>query len=140
MPRNPPDGYHTATPQAIVGDPDDMIRFVTDVLGGELKERYEHDGVVMHAEVQIGDSRIMIGGANDEYPPFPIMTHLYVDDVDTVYAKALDHGATSIQEPADQFYGDRSGGVADSQGNRWWLATHIEDVTAEELERRFTAL
>ena len=138
MPKNPPDGYHTVTPQAIVPDPDAMISFVTGVLGGRLEGRYEHDGFVMHAEVSIGDSKIMIGGATDEYPPFPVMTHLYVDDVDSVYRAALENGARSVQEPQDQFYGDRSGGVTDSQGNLWWLATHIEDVSAEELQRRMS--
>ena len=139
MPQNPPEGYRTITPQAIVADPDRMITFITDVLGGELVERHEHDGLVMHAEIRIGDSLLMMGGATDEFPPFPSMISVYVDDVDKTYELALEHGARSLREPQDQFYGDRSAGVVDTQGNTYWLATHIEDVSPEEMQRRMAA-
>jgi uncharacterized glyoxalase superfamily protein PhnB len=84
----------------------------------------------------IGNSRIMLASSSEEFGVFPIMTNVYVDDVDATYAKALKHGANSLREPADQFYGDRTAGVLDRQGNQWWMATHIEDVTDEEIRRR----
>jgi PhnB protein len=90
----------------------------------------------MHAEFTIGDSVVMVGEANDEHPPMPAMLHLYVEECDAAYQQAMSAGATSIQEPRTQFYGDRMAGVRDSQGNQWWLATHVEDVSPEELQRR----
>lgn len=137
MPKNPPDGYHSLTPYAVVPDAETMIEFATAVLGGAVKERMDReDGSVMHAEVTIGDSVLMLSSTNDENPPFPAMLHVYIDDVDAVYDAALLKGATSLRKPEDQFYGDRIGGVIDSQGNQWWLATHVEDVSPEEMERR----
>jgi uncharacterized glyoxalase superfamily protein PhnB len=79
----------------------------------------------------------MIGETPEK--PMPAMVHLYVDSVDAVYRRALAAGATSIKEPADQFYGDRSGGVRDVAGNHWYIATHVEDVSPEELEKRAKA-
>jgi uncharacterized glyoxalase superfamily protein PhnB len=70
----------------------------------------------------------------------PAMVHVYVEDVDAAYRRALDAGAEPLREPADQFYGDRSAGVRDAGGNLWWIATHVEDVSAEEIERRAAAL
>jgi uncharacterized glyoxalase superfamily protein PhnB len=87
----------------------------------------------MHAEAQIGDSRVMLGGANAEYPPMQSMLHLYVEDVDAVYRRAVEAGGTSIREPEDMPYGDRSGGIKDAAGNQWWLATHIADVPADQM-------
>jgi PhnB protein len=139
MPKNPPAGYNAITPYAVVADPDALIDFVTKVLGGELKDRMMDGDRVMHAELTVGDSMLMTGSANDQNPPFPAMLHVYVDDVDAVYRAALDHGAISAQEPTDQFYGDRMASVADSQGNSWWLATRVEDVSPDEMERRLAA-
>jgi uncharacterized glyoxalase superfamily protein PhnB len=78
----------------------------------------------------------MIASASEEFGAFPLMVNLYVDDVDATFAKAIEHGATSLRDPADQFYGDRTGGVIDPQGNHWWISTHIEDVSEEEMRRR----
>jgi uncharacterized glyoxalase superfamily protein PhnB len=140
MVKNPPEGYRTVSSYAVVEDPDEVIAFVTGVLGGSVKERVEGpDGRVTHAELIIGDSMVMVGGAGGENAPFPAMLHVYVDDVDDVYRAAIQAGATSIREPEDMFYGDRSGGVADSQGNQWWLSTHVEDVSPEEMARRAAA-
>ena len=94
----------------------------------------------MHAEVKIGDSRIMLAEACGAWTPMPTMIHLYVPDTDATYRSALEAGATSLQEPADQFYGDRSGGVKDAFGNHWWIATHKEDLSAEEMQRRREAV
>ena len=84
----------------------------------------------------IGDSLVMVGSAGPENPAMPAMIHLYVEDCDAVYERALAAGATSEREPTDQFYGDRSGGVRDQGGNLWWIATHVEDVPEDEMAKR----
>src|SRR5206468_3698463 len=94
------------------------------------------DGTVMHAEVRIGDSVVMLGETRDASSATPACLYMYVPDVDAVYARAVQAGGVSISEPRDQFYGDRSGGVKDACGNQWWIATHKEDVPADELARR----
>ena len=86
------------------------------------------DGAIMHAEVEIGDSVVMIGDASGEHPPRTAMLHLYVPDVDACYKRAVEAGGESLREPADQPYGDRSAGLRDGWGNEWWLATHLKDV------------
>jgi uncharacterized glyoxalase superfamily protein PhnB len=90
----------------------------------------------MHAEVKVGDSWLMLGEAQGQYKAAPTNLYLYVPNTDKVYAQALKAGGSSVLEPADQFYGDRNAGVKDPSGNIWWVATHLEDVTPEELERR----
>jgi len=97
------------------------------------------DGRVGHAEIQIGDSVVMISDASAQSNPIPAMLYVHVPDVDASYKRALQTGATSIMEPAEQFYGDRHGGVRDVAGNQWWIATHIEDVSPEEMRRRSEA-
>jgi len=136
VPKNPPEGYHTLTPQIVVEDARETIEFVQNVFDADLREIYEDDGRIVHSEVMIGDSRLMIASASEEFGAFPLMVNLYVDDVDATFAKAIEHGATSLRDPADQFYGDRTGGVIDPQGNHWWISTHIEDVSEEEMRRR----
>jgi PhnB protein len=104
--------------------------------GQEIQRTTRPDGTIMHAEVKIGDSVVMIAEASAEVPAMPCMLHVYVPDCEAAYARALRLGATALREPARQFYGDRSGGVRDVGGNTWWIATHEEDVSAEEIERR----
>jgi len=140
MPQNPPEGYHTITPQIIAADARETLDFLVAVFGAEPLEVYENDGIIMHSELMIGDSRIMLASSSEEFGVFPIMTSVHVDDVDSTYAKALEHGATSLREPADQFYGDRTGGVLDGQGNQWWIATRTEDVSEEEIRRRMAEM
>ena len=136
-PRPMPEGYHTVTPYLIVSDATEMLSFMERAFGAELLSRHEDpDGRVMHAEVRIGDSRVMLGEATGEWPPNRAMLHLYVDDVDGWFRRAVDAGARPVREPEDMFYGDRSGGVEDAAGNQWWMATHVEDVSPEEMERR----
>ena len=84
--------------------------------------------------MRIGDSVVMLGDAHGEHKPLQMMLYVYVDDVDATYQRALAAGAASVQAPADQFYGDRSGGVKDPFGNLWWIATHIEDVPPDGTE------
>jgi uncharacterized glyoxalase superfamily protein PhnB len=94
------------------------------------------DGTIMHVEVRIGDSKVMMGEPTGQFQPMPAMLYVYVKDTDATYLSAMRAGATSLMEPADQFYGDRNAGVEDPCGNRWWIATHKEDVPAEEMARR----
>ena len=132
-----PDGYHTVTPYLIVRDAAGLIAFVQQAFDAQEEVRMDRpDGSVMHAEVRIGDSVVMLAQADDDEQIRPGMLHLYLEDVDAAYQQALSAGATSLQEPADQFYGDRSAGVEDDFGNQWWLATHVEDVSPAETRRR----
>jgi len=84
--------------------------------------------VIHHAKIGIGDSALEMGEAHGPYQPMPAMFYLYVPDADAVYLRALNAGATSTAEPADQPYGDRTAGVTDAFGNQWYIATHIRDV------------
>jgi PhnB protein len=135
-----PEGYHTITPFLVVPDADRQIQFLEQAFGAKVLFCLRmSDGAVAHAELQIGDSRVMMGQSGGKQPAIPCMLHLYVEDVDAVYKQAIAAGATAIREPEMQFYGDRSGGVKDEAGNQWWIGTHVEDVSAEELERRMAA-
>jgi uncharacterized glyoxalase superfamily protein PhnB len=132
-----PDGYHSVQPYLMVKGAKRLLDFIKTVFGAtELENMSAPDGRVMHAEVKIGDSAVMIADAQDHLPPTTAGLYVYVPDVDATYRKALAAGATSAMEPADQFYGDRHGGVKDEFGNFWWIATHIEDVSKEEMARR----
>jgi PhnB protein len=135
-----PDGYHSITPYLVISGAAKLIDFLTRAFGAkEIHLMAAPDGTVMHAELEIGDSRVMMGEAKGQWPPMPSMLYLYVKDCDAVYKRALDAGATSVSEPADMFYGDRHGAVKDSSGNFWYIATHKEDVAPEEMERRAKA-
>jgi len=108
-----------------------VINFLKRAFGArELGKYASPDGVVHHAEIRVGDSVVEMGEAHGKYPPMPTMFYLYVPDCDAVYQRALQAGATSIAEPVDQPYGDRSGGVKDAFGNQWYIATHIKDMTS----------
>ena len=135
-----PKGYNTVTPYLIVEGADKVIDFVKQSFGAvEIERLPGPDGKIGHAEVRIGDSVIMLGEAGDHWKPMPCSIYLYVQDTDAAYKRALEAGATSVMEPADQFYGDRNAGVKDSSGNLWWIGTHIEDVSPEEIRRRAEA-
>ena len=97
------------------------------------------DGRVMHAEVRIGNSVVMMGEPPAGRAPMPAMLYVMVPDVDDTYRKALAAGGVSLREPTDEFYGHRSGGVTDAFGNQWWMATPKEQVSREEMQRRLTA-
>jgi PhnB protein len=135
--QNPPPGYHTVTPYLTVTGVAKLMEFLQNVFDATVIERMTRaDGSLGHCEVRIGDSIVMMGEAPDPSKARPSNLYVYIDDVDATYRRALAHGAKSEREPADQFYGDRSGGFVDSCGNTWWVATHKEDVSAEELQRR----
>ncbi|HEX2120792.1 MAG TPA: VOC family protein [Thermoanaerobaculia bacterium] len=132
-----PDNYHTITPYLTVEVLPRSVEFMKAVFGGVQTEAVpDAEGVVRHAEVRIGDSTIMIGQARGDWKPNPGALYVYVEDTEAAYQRALDAGATSIMPPAKQFYGDVNAGVRDPSGTTWWIATHFEDVSAEELERR----
>ena len=135
-----PEGYHTATPYLIVPKVAELIEFLEAAFDAtEINRHTDPQGNIRHAEVKIGDSPIMMGQANEQWKSMPSMIHLYVHDADAIYNKAVAAGATSLMAPTDQFYGDRSAGVQDASGNMWWIATHVEDVTPEEMEKRAAA-
>lgn len=138
MPVDPvPVGHHTVTPYLMVEDAARQIEFMTRAFGAIERGRFSTpDGRVMHAEVSIGDSIVMLGEASGETKPMPAMLHLSVPDTDAAYASAIAAGAESLREPSNQFYGDRTGGVVDGEGNQWWISTHVEDVSLAEMERR----
>ena len=136
-----PEGYHTVTPYLIGRGTAELIDFLKQSFGAQERERHMRpDGTIMHAEVKIGDSVVMMGEASDEFKPMPTSIHLYLEDVDAAYERAVQAGGKSLREPADQSYGDRSAGVEDASGNQWWLATHVEDVSPEEMQRRQEAM
>jgi len=135
-----PEGYHTVIPYIVVPDVAKLIDFTKQAFGGtEVHVSRRPDGTVMHAEIKIGDSIIMMGEGGETFKTFLAMLHLYMEDVDAVYQRAIRAGSKSLREPTDQFYGDRSGAVEDTFGNQWWIATHVEDVTPEEMDRRMKA-
>lgn len=132
-----PDGYTAVTPYLIVGDADRLLEFMKAAFGARVHDEHRlPDGTVMHADVVIGDAHVMLGQANEKWPEMLGSIMLYVPDADATYAAALAAGATSVQEMATQFYGDRSGGVKDPCGVNWWISTHVEDVSPEEMDRR----
>jgi uncharacterized glyoxalase superfamily protein PhnB len=135
-----PEGYHTVTPYLIVEGASRLIDFMKQAFDAREVERMAMpDGTIRHAEVKVGDSMIMMGDAGGDWKAMPASLYLYVDDADATYRRALQAGATSLMEPADQFYGDRNAGVKDPVGNIWWIATHKEDVAPEEIKRRAAA-
>jgi uncharacterized glyoxalase superfamily protein PhnB len=116
------ENFHTVTPYFTVHKPADLVDFVTKAFGAVEHFRTTGSAGGMHAEVSIGDSLVMIGGA-EHIEPKPAAIHLYVPDVDQAYERALQAGAKSLMPVADQPYGERSGGVEDVHGNRWYIAT-----------------
>jgi PhnB protein len=132
-----PKGFHTVTPFLALSGVARLIDFLKEAFDAkEMHRSTRPDGTVMHAQVMIGDSPVMMGEIWGDFKAKPAALYLYVPDTDALYRRALAAGATSIQEPMDAFYGDRNAGVRDFAGNEWWIATHIEDVPSEELERR----
>jgi PhnB protein len=133
-----PGGYNTINPMLVVNDPEGLITFLEKAFSGRVHERVNTpDGKLMHGEVAVGNSMIMLGQAmGDKWPESTGTLYLYVDDVDDTYQRALAAGATSMGEPKDQFWGDRMGGFKDPSGINWWVAKHFEDVAPEELQRR----
>lgn len=137
-----PDGFHSVTPYLVVQGVAKLIDFLKQSFEAEetVQRMTRPDGGIMHAQVKIGDSVVMMGEPMGQFQPMPASIYLYVNDTDAVYKRALQAGATSMMDPADMFYGDRNAGVKDPVGNVWWIATHKEDVAPQELARRAEAL
>ncbi len=133
-----PDGYHTVTPYLTVRGAAKTIDFLKNAFGAKLSHEpiRRPDGAIMHSQVLIGDSRIMIAEESEMAPPTMSTLYLYVPNVDSVYQLAVKAGGKTVMEPMDMFYGDRSGGVRDPSGNTWFIATHKEDVAPQELQKR----
>lgn len=122
-----PDGYTTISPYLIVDGASATIEFLRNVFGAvELRRFPDPTGKVMHAEVRIDDTVVMIADGASGWPPVPSHVHVYVPDVDATYRRALDAGATSVQEPAKKQDADKRGGVKDAGGTTWWIATKVE--------------
>jgi uncharacterized glyoxalase superfamily protein PhnB len=132
-----PEGYHTVTPYLMIQGADQVIEFAKNAFGAKERVRMPGpNGTIGHAELEIGDSVVMLADMDERENLMPAMVHLYMEDVDAVYARAIEAGGKSVQEPKDQFYGDRSAAVQDSAGNKWYISTHVEDVSPDEMERR----
>lgn len=142
-----PEGYHAVTPYLIVKGGAKALDFYKQAFGAQVMVRMDDGERVGHAEIKLGDSVVMLA---DEYPEmghkspetlggsgFSLL--LYVPDVDAAVAQAVQAGAKLIRPVADQFYGDRTGGIEDPFGHNWYLATHVEDVSPEEMKRRMAA-
>lgn len=132
-----PEGYHTITPYLIVKGANDLVEFLKKAFNANIRfiMNGEND-TVAHAELEIGDSVVMIAEAIENYEPTTSMLHLYVDNVDSLFKQAVNAGGIVVNEPTNQFYGDRSGAIKDMCGNQWWISTHVEDVSPEEMQRR----
>ena len=140
-----PDGYPRVTPYLYIDGAKAAIDFYTTILGAEVRMTMPGpDGKIGHAELSLGDSVIMLA---DEFPDMgargpksvggsPVSMHVYVEDVDDTFARAISAGAQSVRPVEDKFYGDRGGEFEDPFGHRWSVATHIEDLTPEEMEAR----
>ena len=136
-----PDGFSSVTPYLIVTGVARLLDFLTQAFGAdELSRHARPDGTIMHASVRIGDSVVMMGEPVSPWSPMPASVHLYVPDVDATFKLAMAAGGVPLREPETAFYGDRTAGVKDPSGNHWWIATHVEDVAPEELERRSQAM
>jgi PhnB protein len=136
-----PDGYHTVTPYLTVRGATKVIEFLRQAFAAEIAHEpvKRPDGTIMHAQVKIGDSIVMIADESEMAKATESSLYLYVPDVDALYQRAIKAGGKTIMEPSDMFYGDRSGGVKDPSGNSWFIATHKEDVAPQELQRRAEA-
>jgi PhnB protein len=140
-----PEGYHSVTPYLIINGAAKALEFYKKAFGAiELFRMPQPDGKIGHAEIKIGDSPVMLA---DEAPErgfrspqalggSPISLMIYVDDVDKIFNQAVAAGAKVERPVKNQFYGDRSGGVIDPFGHLWYIATHVEDVSPEEMDRR----
>jgi PhnB protein len=146
-----PDTYRRVTPCLVVQGAAKALQFYADVFGATERMRFPGPGgTIAHAEIQIGDSVVIVEDENPRrgttappaggLPGCPVFQFLFVDDVDAVVAKAVELGATMRRAPEDQFYGDRDGFIVDPFGHGWTVASHVEDVAPEEMARRMAAL
>lgn len=142
-----PEGYHSVTPYLSIKGAAEALEYYKKAFGAIELFRMEHDGKIGHAEIKIGDSPVMLA---DEFPEMdfvspktlggsPVGLMIYVEDVDTIFKQAIAAGGVEKKPVQDQFYGDRSGTLTDPYGHVWTVATHKEDVTPEEIDKRLAA-
>ena len=139
-----PDGYHAITPNIAVAGGADAITFYERAFGAEVIRRLDAGDMVMHAELRIGDSLLTLCDEMPQYglkapdpdAPVPVALLIYTEDADALHARAVQAGATVVSEVADQFHGDRAGSVRCPFGHRWMIATHTEDMSEAEMQRR----
>src|SRR4051812_39409799 len=139
-----PDGYHTLTPSLTVQRGLDALEFYERAFGAEVIRKLVMDGKLMHSELRLGDSIFSISDPFEDFgmaapkPGEPISSSIliYTEDVDALYDRAIAAGASELNRPSDQFHGDRAGSLKDPYGHRWMLATHTEDMSEEEMQRR----
>jgi len=142
-----PDGYHSLTPYLVVDGAAEALEYYKKAFGAIELFRMPHGDKIGHAEMRIGDSQFMLADGNPEmgykgpnaYGGTPVSLMIYVEDCDAVYQQAIDAGGTEMRPLQDQFYGDRSGTLTDPFGHVWTIATHKEDVTPEEMDKRMAA-
>ena len=144
-----PAGYHSVTPYLVLKNANEAIEFYQKAFDGQLVLKLDGPGgSVMHAEVKIGDSHVMLADENEQMGFLgpksiggtPVSLMIYHENVDRLFAQAVKAGARELQPPTDQFYGDRSGRLEDPFGHMWTIATHIEDLTPEEIDQRFAEI
>jgi len=132
-----PEGYSAVTPYLVVPDVKGLMDFLTRAFGATVHLKMEMPGGgIAHADMLVFGSHVMMGQAGPHHAAVPAMLHLYVDDADAVHARALAAGGVPDQPVKDQFYGDRSGSVKDANGNIWWIATHKEDLSEQQIAQR----
>jgi PhnB protein len=143
-----PEGFHSVTPYLFVRSAASAIDFYKNIFGAtEIMRMPGANGKIMHAELRIGDSIVMLADENPQtgvmspqtIGGFSVGMHLYVENVDQVIQKAVESGAKLLRPIKNQFYGDRSGSILDPFGHMWSVATHVEDVSPEEMRKRMTA-
>ncbi len=133
------------TPYICVNNAEDMIEFYKKAFGARENHRFDVNGKIGHADLSIFGSTLMLSDSFPEmnvyspvdYQGSPVTLHLYVDDADAVVARAVEAGATITRAVSDQFYGDRMGMIKDPSGHRWSIASHVEDLSQDEIRRRF---
>lgn len=139
MPAGIPEGYRTVTPFLAPHGAAAFIEFVAAAFGAEERFRVPNDdGSVGHAEVTIGDSILMLFDAKDDWPAIPSLLNLWVDDCDAVHDAAVAAGATVVTPLSTNAWGDRGSRVRDPFGNLWWIQTHVEDLSDDEIARRMS--
>jgi PhnB protein len=135
-----PDGFHTITPNIIVDDAEKAVAFLKKAFNAVEKVRLTMpSGKIVHCELQIGDSRLNLGESMEGWPAHTLLAQIYVEDSDAIFKRAVDAGASVVMPMTDMFFGSREGRVTDPFGNTWTISTRIEEVSAEEMQRRINS-
>jgi PhnB protein len=139
-----PEGFHSLTPVLTVANGLEALDFYERAFGAEVLRKLVMGGKLMYSELRFGDSIFSVNDPFEDFgmaapkadEPISVSILIYTEDVDAVYDRAIDAGATELNRPADQFHGDRAGSLKDPYGHKWMLATHTEDMSEEEMQRR----